>query len=1228
MAAPPIRSPFDNDVSWLYKWGQYLQYPTKFLLPTPTGYETVTTRLQADLKAGQSLQDIYARLSELSPFLTPEDMSMLYVGLGLGEGLSLETLLPTLSGFQTYTDTTDLTVKYQRWYDLFQQTLGREMQALEGMLQVQETLTLLKPLPAGPITFTQAIVRANPKLNGETPSIDQGVDIFNAAKVSAAVPYIQFNGTAQKTYKIYQGQQPDKPINYTTILLPEAQTTKSDALYFNVSTLTDFTSEPTKDSFLKAVYLLEPNTLTITGPITQTHDEQFMVQRVQEALPSLTLGPTQEVRVAGEFDIYGVSLVEPILLHMLLNQPLMSTYLYIDESLKDYAEKKRLNIHYKSLSDPTIETDSEVESEGTSSLTLTQRMTEAGRTYTLLDGQEQNFPPSTPYVHIHMTRATSRPIAEQMSLILQHLLQFYMQSPERTEANQLYQSYFPDMFAAPTQPAPEVRRAKGRPGARAIKATGSKIDQLKERVPDLFINGYARRCQCALQPVIIEPEDIPYWEGQTFMDKGQKHRQVMAFPPGEGPGLLFVCPNDANAYPGVKRNDMENSDKYPYYPCCFKKDQMAPTASSLYNEYYRGILKKSRVVKTGHKIRTDKVLELGRIGFIPKLLQDFISRYSPQAADIVRFGSVRSPNSLLHCALIATSNTDYAQLTDDIAREEFAERIRQYIVTVVQPALLRQELYDLTDMEIKSRLTDRTLFLDPYRYYRAVEIAFAINIYTLTADKSLEGVEGSLEIPRARLFHTRPIHIDKPTMLIFKHMGSESDALSYPQCELIVDYDAENENITKIFDTDMTRLLHTALMTIQRTVTWQGDVARVNLYSREDIMTLMGRVATAQYIDDFGKLRGLYLPIPNSPHYYWLITPPAQPENLPAQNVEAPSGPTATEIQVLLGDPTAVTKIDELVNGLWYPYLDLPTGLYVPVVPTREEKLLAKPVGPPNPVMTKGLDSVSRFAKLQKTIDILLQLVEYVYIIAQRENPGITPEIFAQTYFQVPPGPLPEDSAQVYDIKNVSRTLPQVTTVTEALRQLQTVIPSFIGPQGFRMYTHSFSEKVKAKLADFSQKNRGLDLPVPKYINRYYQYAADFTQQPQTIILTSEHDLRIWLQSIHRPSYTSMTIRTQIEPSYIQFQEPYLYQPPGGSMYLIQNVVNNEKARALQVAANWEQYKINYGYTTQPLSQPIAATVLGLSASGQLAIVDGVGNEPIKILTYGGERYAAMLPLF
>src|SRR5207245_247431 len=118
-----------------------------------------------------------------------------------------------------------------------------------------------------------------------------------------------------------------------------------------------------------------------TGPITQDHDEQFMVRRVQEALPSLTLGPTQEVRVAGEFDIYGVSLVEPILLDMLLNQPLMSTYLYIDESLKDYAEKKRLNIHYKSLSDPTVETDSEVEAEGKSSLTLTQRQTEAGRSY-------------------------------------------------------------------------------------------------------------------------------------------------------------------------------------------------------------------------------------------------------------------------------------------------------------------------------------------------------------------------------------------------------------------------------------------------------------------------------------------------------------------------------------------------------------------------------------------------------------------------------------------------------------------------------------------------------------------------------------------------------------------------------------------------------------------------------------------------------------------------------
>src|SRR5207253_2607491 len=238
--------------------------------------------------------------------------------------------------------------------------------------------------------------------------------------------------------------------------------------------------------------------------------------------------------------------------------------------------------------------------------------------------------------------------------------------------------------------------------------------------------------------------------------------------------------------------------------CCFKKDQMAPQASSLYNEYYRGILKKSRVIaKTGHKIRTDKVLDVGRIGFIPKILQDLISRYSTQATDVVRFGSVRSPNSLIHCALIAVSNTDYAQLTEDAAREEFAERIRQYIVTVIQPSLLRQELYDLSDGEIMTRLRDRSVFLDPSLYYRAVEVTFGLNIYTFNSNKSPDGTEGSLEIPRARLFHTRPLRAERPTMLIFKHMGSESDALAYPQCELIVDYDAENETMTKIFGSDM-----------------------------------------------------------------------------------------------------------------------------------------------------------------------------------------------------------------------------------------------------------------------------------------------------------------------------------------------------------------------------------------------------------------------------------------
>ena len=64
-----------------------------------------------------------------------------------------------------------------------------------------------------------------------------------------------------------------------------------------------------------------------------------------------------------------------------------------------------------------------------------------------------------------------------------------------------------------------------------------------QAAPDLFVAGYARKCLCQFQPIIVPDDEIEAWKNKTFVHKGIEYeRQVMQFPP-EDPKWNFVCPD-------------------------------------------------------------------------------------------------------------------------------------------------------------------------------------------------------------------------------------------------------------------------------------------------------------------------------------------------------------------------------------------------------------------------------------------------------------------------------------------------------------------------------------------------------------------------------------------------------------------------------------------------------------------------------------------------------------
>ena len=1107
-----------------------------------------------------------------------------------------------------------------------------------------------------------------------SPTADDGIDIFNYSQPTYAVPFIQYNEQLsadidtsinldsvddvtlrgginepriyyRQLFKLFTGTTFETAPNYNTVVQTTIQNNRPNTLYMtvwsgpsdsnNIQIRSGDILRATKESYMRAVYDLNTNELIVRTPVVEGQNENVVVNRISETIPIIP-GPISETRVGGSFTIYGVDIIDTTLLDMILNEPLMNFYLYVEESIKPYSRKKRFNIRFKSITSTQSASnrDSELVNPSSVSATLTGHITEEIQVVDVVSENgtltKVQVPTGTPYINVNITRASSREVAQQFAEILNRLLQFYLRN--RAEVEDVYLQFFPNIQFQPKQTSREPALSRRTRGGRKLEPR-SRSALLKSLVPDLFVSGYARSCQKRYQPIIISSDQVNEWENTTFIDNGvEKRRQVLRYPPDtpEEQQFIFVCPDDIAPYPGVKLNDLPNRDIYPYIPCCFLRDQMNPNENSLYNEFYRGIDRPTRTrARTGHKIRTDKILKPSKLGLLSNAIRDLLSRYLP-TANFYRLGIPHTVNSLLHCVAFAVDDPSYLESETEDEREAYIIRLRDYMASSIYPSLLKQELFDLSESEITSSLFNPDVFLDPSLHYRAVEELFNINIYTFNPP-SIEGDPGTLEIPRFRIFHSQP---DRPRqcVIILKHLveniPGQDSALSYPHCELIVDSDPSTNTMTKLFTPDMSTLLHQTFIGMLGTLSWNIEttsqnelnlVARQNLYSLVDYYSLIGRTAISQFIDGYGKLRALLFQ--SNDQTITMVVPPSQPENLPS--VTEPSRPSSDAIISVFGDPIAITKNpDGLVNGLWYSILDLPHGLYFPIQPTSDFSNL--PEGPVDPIFSSGINQVSRLQKLRRDLNIILQLVLWLFILFNGPL-----DTFVDTYFLI--GDSQGDSSLIYDFSSISRYLPSVQTPSEAIAIMSQIVPTLFVNDKIYLYSQKFSDGIRHFLFLYQKTHRGLPRRVPTRITRLFQSVSDFISQPHVAIFLSEDDMRSWLTTFRDANLGTIRVRDRLDLSFALLTDPYIYKSPDNKIYQIQNVLTGDILRALNVSLNWSLNKINTGYNSTPVSSSdLPYIVYGISTASTPVLIQnnsGDSEQFLILLSYGSNQYAAMLPL-
>ena len=1274
----PVRTRFDNDNSLLYKWAQYYGVPSRYMVIRDTleGREYIPI---SELLRQRRLRDLDVEIP-----LGTSDLAMMYAVFGHGSPAAVLEEINTYvteqsrqlkgAGYISYSSLDELVDRYQSQQREWPQLLERDQTTLQAIETAIDTIQEIPPCRLSPLILTLIELQAHPSWSTTSRPVqpEDGITLFNQSILSIHAPYVCYvNSKGELFSKVWAEGHP-----LANIVLPGYE---PDTIHVTLWTGEKQTS---KESFISVSYALardgKPvNTLLAPVDLKQNITPEDVQGMIHDVFPMLTLGVITETRVHGEHLIYGPELIENrvsgyhlnelALVEMLLNSSLVNNYLYLDEVSAPYSLKKRVQIHYRTV---TLDVG-----EATSAATLVfnqYKSTDAAEVPLIDVAGAAILPPETHYLRL-LLNADSREQARQCIEVVSRLLTWV-----RDHAEEALAPYFeriphlnPDKITLIKEKNATIT---GDVGKALPTASQTRIQRLQVEAKHIFVDGYARICQAPRQPEIVTREEAERISQETFPDRKTSqpiHRQYMLFPPNEfyvrdGPRVVkqtlppgtpqyyFVCPNEEHPFPGVKLNTLrENRDVYPYVPCCSKNDQMDVKSNSFYNEFIRGKIKKRKSTqKQTHIIHTEKSLTFGRIGDLSQTLETLLSEAGGKK--LVRYGTLRSPSSLLHCVLTALSHENVPHVLPELDgrylamseedKEEYAGKVRRIIASTILPSVMQQEMWDVSDAS--RQLADPEVFLDPSKFYRALEEFFNINLYVFIPGEDKQHV---FEVPRNKACHLRPYR-DRRTVLILKHRGAPSEALDRPQCELVCDF-RPKESDTKFprdkdfvffFGRAINELVYGAFYSTYLLVAWEFDptlTARDNPYVRVDYQALFSNQIDAQILDIYGKLRCVI--VKGIPVY----TPPSQPLNVPV--VTETRGVSAEVAMALLGKPSKVVP----GQGLWFPLLDWEEGLYIPApdavgngLPTAEPPLLIRP---------PSMDRVARFRKLKKNASIVVQLNTWLYLLAcnqtkylgREERVFVPVDAFLQDYVRVVP-PL-SDSANMYDFSMLPHRLPDVREADQAVAWLSERAPTF--SNGTKILIHAaLLDRIRGYLDSYVRTwflrtaagtvltpRERETLPVPTELQDIFTEETDFLPQQGVVVLLGERNLFAWMRSLSIQR-VGLPIASLLSMDYAIRNEPYLYTAHD-KVYIIQNLRSPVIDVALTAVRGWRQNQTNLGmYTPAGITVRDPYVVYGIAVDGGLAVAEdhSRGSEDyLQVLNYmAGEptkqpSYAALLPI-
>lgn len=789
---------------------------------------------------------------------------------------------------------------------------------------------------------------------------------------------------------------------------------------------------------------------------------------------------------------------------------------------------------------------------------------------------------------------------------------------------------------------------------------------------------YNRKCQAGNQPIIIQDEEVEDW---IYFG-----RQPVQFPPPEwgfSRQIWVVCPTEKNKFVVLLDNEQDETGRIKSLPCCNST----------------GILKSKTshntiANSTGRSGITEAVSNLSAYGTLNEALSRFLAMSFDKndRFNFQRRGTVFKDQQFtyLNSVIIALLAATDLQVEDGVylsmARPEEIYKNVNIIrnrMAMLSPDVYRQELYDMTDEEIIQSIIDPETFIDPYLYYRGLEIIFGVQIVTFTSSVNrkhpLSEEENdlpiaSLEIPRCKFTHIR--HLDNPEeqgcrsiVCIYKNHGSSSNPTEIPACELIVCVDKQERPFAKRIEpifVDFHRNVGSLIKRSCHPIEWErtpgvkiGDSLYDDPYSTIDwnkyVFEGLGNIL-GQEIDIYGKTTSLIF------KDWTLIIPPAQPiaifemdgtngtktrtikirqqngEYL-NHNVFASGTKTRPQLRTLaeVKEKFEISEVDE--DGAWLEFNGKKRGIKVPYLTKKF-------------VEGKNMDLVYNQIKRKNNVSTLMQIINWMWRSEWTLKDGYPNFKEWWALHTV------EDNSVIFDrvpipLKNCQNYMfpRHCNTYEERLLEMSKLWPYFF----YHGKIH-VSKELSLRILNFFQVeyvySSGLtpnDIygEPGRFITNLIPTDEDYKSEGSKIFTEKEH-IQTWASRNNTNvfKYSSFSnanvIKETVSLELRKMTEYYFYIETSGDnhgqIYMIQNsAVFSRPAElsALNIARYWKVHEHNPGAYFKKeddinfaSKQPYVVYKIGPQGKLEVAVDRSEGStDYLQILNYNDEVFAAMIPL-